>query len=166
MDEYNIVEHIHRFSVWTSARAVQRNFTKTSFIKNAIEITDLKKLIITPEIASNDFDKFHKHCCTQIIHSLKKSGIDTSYGRAAKIIAVYIKTSIIIKDKGKSQLSKIAHPPIDRILLTNLTKISDIKMINWTEMNESEYFTLISEIKQLAIELKLKSLWKIEKHWA
>ncbi|MBK6447178.1 MAG: hypothetical protein IPF81_18330 [Bacteroidetes bacterium] len=43
-DNYSFAEHVHRFAVWTAARAVQRNFTTTENIRKAIEQTELQNL--------------------------------------------------------------------------------------------------------------------------
>ena len=88
----------------------------------------------------------------------------TSYGRAAKIIAVYIKTIATIRD-GKSNLARVAHPPIDRILLTNLHKEYphlETNKINWTQLNEQKYFKLIDELRAINVEY----FWELERYWS
>ncbi len=110
------------------------------------------------------WDKFHRKTGRTIIRQLKRKGIETTYGRAAKIIAVYIKTAIIIRDSGKSALAKIAHPPIDNILLTNLNKTNKnlgLSGIKWTLLTEKEYFGVITKLRTL----NLKYFWELEKHW-
>jgi len=162
---YTFTDHLHNYAVWTAARASQRGFTTTDKIKFAIEATGLKGLIKEKCPTSiKDFDNFLRKTGRTIIRELNKKGIDTTYGRAAKIIAVYIKTAIVIRDSGKSILAKIAHPPIDNILLSNLNKTNKslgISGLKWTLLTEKEYFELIAKLRTL----NLKYFWELEKHW-
>ena len=165
-DNYSFAEHVHRFAVWTAARAVQRNFTKTEIIRKAIEQTELQNLFFRKDISSPEqFDKFHEKTCDKLITEFRKLRKVASYGRAAKIVAIYIKTAIIIPEKGKSKLSKIAHPPIDRILLQNLdSKYPELKLKsrNWTTLNKVEYFKLIQKFRE---DFGV-CFWKIEINWS
>ena len=180
-DNYSFAEHVHRFAVWTAARAVQRNFTTTENIRKAIEQTGLQTLVFKKNISTpKQFDKFHEKTCDKLISvfkkqvidasysravNFKKQGINASYGRAAKIVAIYIKTSIVIPESGKSKLSKIAHPPIDRILLHNLdSKYPELKLKsrNWTTLNKDEYFKLIQKFREDFGDC----FWKIEVNWS
>ncbi|MBL0267121.1 MAG: hypothetical protein IPP99_00135 [Chitinophagaceae bacterium] len=164
-DNYSFAEHVHRFAVWTAARAVQRNFTTTENIREAIEQTDLQNLFFRKDINSPEqFDNFHEKTCDKLITEFRKQGMVPSYGRAAKIVAIYIKTVIVIPEKGKSKLSKIAHPPIDRILLHNLdSKYPELKLKsrNWTTLNKVEYFKLIKKFREDFGDC----FWKIEVNW-
>lgn len=165
-DNYSFAEHVHRFAVWTAARAVQRNFTTTENIRKAIEQTGLQTLVLKKNISTpKQFDKFHEKTCDKLISVFKKQGSDASYGKAAKIVAIYIKTAIVIPEKGKSKLSKIAHPPIDRILLQNLdSKYPELKLKsrNWTTLNKVEYFKLIQKFRE---DFGV-CFWKIEINWS
>ncbi|HNP48725.1 MAG TPA: hypothetical protein PKL85_07790 [Bacteroidia bacterium] len=165
-DDYSFEEHVHRFAVWTAARAVQRNFTTTENIRKAIEQTELQNPFFRKDINSPEqYDNFHKKTCDILISVFKKQGIDASYGRAAKIVAIYIKTAIVIPESGKSKLSKIAHPPIDRILLHNLdSKYPELKLKsrNWTTLNKDEYFDLIQKFREDFGDC----FWKIEVNWS
>jgi hypothetical protein len=170
--KYEITEHIHRFAVWTAARAVQRNFTTTANIKAVIEKTQLKNLIENPDIAHDDYDKFHDACAKKIIRLFEKikdkngNQIVATYGIAAKIIAIYIKTAVIIPNRGKKELSKVAHPPIDRILLTNLKEdYKEIKNITWTKFDRDQYLETMRIINKIKTKEKLNANWKIEKYW-
>lgn len=162
---YTIIDHIHNYAVWTAARSVQRNFTDTKTIKSAIDQTNLKTFIETKkELTKDQFDSFHQETARTIIYFLNSLGIQTSFGRAAKIIAIYLKTSVIIRDSGSSCISKIAHPPIDNILLTSLNKeypSLGLKGIKWTQLKEEDYYELINKLRTL----NLAYFWEIEKHW-
>ena len=168
--KYTFKEHLHNYPVWTAARAVLRNFTDTKNIKLAIEKTELKGLIDSKLVFTVDsFDNFHREAANVIINQLKsvdkKLENKATYGRAAKIIAIYIKTIIVVRDSGISNLAKIAHPPIDRILLTNASKVYKdfgLNAINWTQLSEDKYFELINKFRTLEFDY----FWELEQHWS
>lgn len=163
---YSFEKHLHNYACWTAARAVQRNFTKTSYIIRAIEASDLMKLESLKINSDEEYDKFHRICCNQLIDSFKKNcNIDATYGRAAKIVAIYLKTAVIVRYSGEGQLADVAHPPIDRILLTNLRKNFEEVIpdkINWTKLDEKNYFDLIGELRKLSFE----KFWQLEEFWS
>lgn len=163
---YSFHDHIHNYACWTAARAVQRNFTTTEKIIKAIEASDLVHEDENNKIQTNEeFDSFHRKCCNQIKDYLESTyNIDTPYGRAAKIVAIYLKTSVIIRNSGKGDLARVAHPPIDRILLGNIHKVNKnlgVGEINWTTIEEKPYFELIEKLRTL----KLDNFWELEEFW-
>ena len=166
MATYNFNQHRHNYSVWTAARASQRGFTTTKNIKGAIDNCDLQNFSESNfDLTHEEFEAFHRKCCRQIIAWLDKDMPGkTTYGRAAKIVAIYLKTSIIIVNKADCSRSKIIHPPIDNILLTNLsTKINllAIKNKRWTLLTEEEYWQLVSTIKSAVNSFD----WTLEEYW-
>jgi hypothetical protein len=162
---YSFAKHLHNYACWTAARAVQRNFTTTNKIIKAIESSDLVKVEELQIETADEYDRFHKVCCNQIIDFFKNQlNTTASYGRAAKIIAIYLKTAVVIRYSGEGKLARIAHPPIDRILLTNLYKKHpelSVDKTTWTKLDEQSYFDLISKIRNL----QLSSFWELEKYW-
>jgi hypothetical protein len=166
MSPYNFDQHRHNYSVWTAARAAQRGFTTTKNIKAAIDNSDLRTFAESDTaLTADDFEIFHRKCCRQIIERLDKElPGKTTYGRAAKIIAIYLKTSVIIANKAVCSRSNIIHPPIDNILLSNLTakvKLPAIRNKRWTLLSEEGYWQLVSTIRSA-----LKSFnWTLEEYW-
>jgi hypothetical protein len=163
---YTFKNHLHNYSCWTAARAVQRNFTTTKNIVRAIEATDLMRIDELNILTTEKYDAFHRICCNQIRRYFKSEfDIDVNYGRAAKIIAIYLKTSVIIRNSGEGILATIIHPPIDRILLTNLHKENPslgFDKINWTALEEVPYFDLIVKLRTL----KYEKFWELEEYWS
>lgn len=161
---YNILEHRHRFAMWAAARAVQRSFTSTEFIREAIEATSLRRFSESElNISSKDYEKLHKEWCSQIETSLN-SKVDCSYGRAAKIIAIYLKTSVIIPEKGLTQRCEVIYPPIDRLLLHALSKFEELKDFyneKWTTFNEVKYSEVADRIRQKFSHFN----WRVEEYW-
>jgi hypothetical protein len=162
---YTFEKHLHNYACWTAARAVQRNFTNTPNIIRAIETSALMQLDSHKVNSSEEYDVFHRKCCNQLIDYLKtECNIEATYGRAAKIVAIYLKTSVIVRYSGEGELSEVAHPPIDRILLTNLHRVN--KELNflkrpWTQLNEMEYFELINKLRTF----NLNKFWMLEEYW-
>jgi hypothetical protein len=166
MTEYSFSQHKHNYAVWTAARAVQRRFTSTAKIQKAINASDLQQFAESNDsITDADFEAFHRTCANQTIDALNAEGItNASYGRAAKIISIYLKTSVILPNLGKCKRSGIIHPPIDSILLNNLSEATNNKNIKskpWTKLSESDYWALVAEIKAIP---KLFN-WTLEEYW-
>jgi len=167
---YTFNEHLHNYAVWAAARAVARNFTNTANVKSAIEETKLRRLLDNnEEFSITSFDQFHRKTARQIIahfnHVDKGLEEKATYGRAAKIIAIYIKTAIVVRDSGMSNLARIAHPPIDRILLTNANKEHEklgLARYNWTQLSEDTYFELVEKLRTI----KFDSFWEVERYWS
>lgn len=105
------------------------------------------------------------------VDPLAEKGIaNVTYGRAAKLVAVYLKSMIVLGPDGPSSLASIAHPPIDRILLRNLAS-SDVtsphksnwRTTTWTTLDEQSYYALISQLR--GVLAKSEPFWKLEKYW-
>lgn len=126
MRGYELFEHKHKFSVWAAARAAQRGFTNVDNLREALENCGVIEFIKDPasfEINEDEFRNCHTVWCNQIIDYLTRKGVKNStFGRAAKLIAVYLKSMFIVGGAAQCNLAKIAHPPIDRILLQNISE--------------------------------------------
>lgn len=166
-EHYSFNEHKHRFAVWTAARAVQRNFTTTKNIETAIDGSGLRAFAEDDSVNTlEEFEEFHRRCANIIKHKLTDIGVkEATYGRSAKIISIYLKTSIILCNNGECLRSQFIHPPIDRVLLTNLStslpELKELKKVNWTALEEEPYWNLISKLKSQFTPFN----WKLEKYW-
>ena len=173
MENYAFNQHRHNYAVWTAARAIQRGFqgSETSNIKKVIESSELQKFADDKlDYTSEEYDKVHSRCSLQLIRAFAKleSNVGTgnvlSYGRAAKIIAIYLKTSVIFCSNGECNKSKVIHPPIDNIFLIQISHIyalRDLKDIKWTKLNEKGYWSVLSQIKKHFG----KADWTLEEYW-
>jgi hypothetical protein len=106
-----------------------------------------------------------------VVDSLKKAGIrNVTFGRAAKLIAMYLKSVVVLGPGRKTAFARIAHPPIDGILLRNLAK-SEVKSehkdkwakIKWTKLDDEEYYELVKQLRD-ALGPK-EPFWKLERFW-
>jgi len=166
---YSLREHKHRFAIWTAARAVQRSWTTTLNISKVITSVNLLDFVSTYQSLSNqkEFDALHSNWCEQMIKEFKVLNIKATYGRAAKIIAIYLKTSIVICEETDNDKLRLIHPPIDRILLKNLPnnkELMSIKKLSWTQFDKESYWQVVNTIREQFgyFDWRLESLWKPE----
>jgi len=109
------------------------------------------------------FDELH----TKLRSQLSKYNNGLGVGRAAKIIAIYIKTAII-PFEPYSEFSRFAHPPVDSILLNELQKkgVTDKALLSpWTKYTEDQYKKVIKILWNSKDHLKFEYFWQIEVHW-
>lgn len=159
-------DHVHRFAIWTAARAVSRNFTHSNAVRNAIELTRLRDFVEERLILNSEsWSLFHINTCEQIVSALSRSGAkNASYGRAAKIVAIYLKTAVIIPNRTNDSRLEIVHAPIDAILLATLYKahnLSRLRTEKWTLFSKEDYWSLISFLEQLGLPIN----WRLEAYW-
>lgn len=173
--KYTIDDHKHNFAIWTSARAVQRNFTTTKIIGSAINNSKLQEEVIELEgrnVTSEKFDKWHNIIAKRLIANfpMQDGKPNNLYGRVAKIIAIYIKTYHIVGNPTSS-LSKFAHPPVDRRLLSNLYKENkELKILNvletaWTNINKEKYLEIITALRNIQSKNNFEYFWMMEYFW-
>jgi len=172
---YDLFEHRHRFSAWAAASATKRNFTSVENLRDAIQHCGIDRFLQNDNAMSTDeatFKKHHKIWCRSIVDFLNSKGIaKVTYGRAAKLVAVYLKSMVIIGPHANIPLASVAHPPIDRILLQNLSRTPEIvnpnkrlwRFINWTELDEQSYYDLLSQLRSC---LRAgEPFWSLERFW-
>ncbi len=178
MSQGEIVQDIqfnyrHDFAVWAGARASQRGFTTVKLLRDAIEHSKVKEFSRNPEIVTTreEFDELHLDWCEGICEFLESQNVKgVTFGRAAKLVAVYLKAMVVIPQTCSIQ-AEFIHPPIDRILLRNLSKIDSIpaehrriyRDANWTNFSRESYLTVLDAIR---LFLDGKPLWQIEEHWS
>ena len=173
---YDHFEHRHRFAVWAGARAAQRAFTSVENLRDALESTDVRAYLSDPTSIDTDaqsFEAHHRKWCNAIVGFLSNRGIaNATFGRAAKLIAVYLKAMVVVGAESQSSLAAVAHPPIDRVLLQNLASSPDFRPLHksawrstaWTKLNESTYYELLATLRTVVPEPE--PWWKLEQYWA
>ncbi|MBE9464701.1 hypothetical protein ACFP1I_04030 [Dyadobacter subterraneus] len=138
----------------------------TKNISRAITYSEIRQLaeMLSNEIVE-DFDALHRVHALKLIKSLREQGLkDVSYGRAAKIIAIYLKTSVILRNGAPTENIKVIHPPIDKILLDKLSAIPGLKGINvnvWTKLNKEGYWKLVEKLGEHFRYFD----WRLEEYW-
>lgn len=171
---YQIKEHRHRFSVWAAARATQRGFSKVDTLQKALEVCGVREFLDTANLEDMDatrFEAIHRRWCMSVVAFLKKARIpNVTFGRAAKLIAMYLKSVVVLGPGSGTAFARVAHPPIDGILLRNLTASpvnskhkSQWARTKWTKLNDQQYYELIKQLRQvLGSE---KPFWMLERFW-
>ena len=172
---YDLFEHRHRFAVWAAARATQRGFTSVEKLRDALQSTDIKAFALdqaNDEISEQEFLKLHRIWCDNILEHLRGAGVpDPRFGRAAKLVAVYLKAMIVVGPHTDQPLARVAHPPIDRILLKGLATSPDVpaaaqdifRTTNWTTLSVDQYYALIQRIKDSVPDIV--PFWRLERYW-
>jgi hypothetical protein len=173
---YDIAEHRHRFAVWAAARAAQRGFKATvGNLRLALQSTGIRNTLSLPttlRCSTVEFDAMHNEWCSAVQSFLIDLGIPgSSYGRAAKLINVYVKATIILGEDRETPLGHHAHPPIDSNLLRALAMSNEIKSpyrrawarVRWTKLERSTYRELIEQLRDVVSEGA--PFWTIESYW-
>lgn len=171
---YTIEQHRHNFSVWAAARAAQRGFTAVKNLRNALESSGVREFLQQTDAKNTAYKKYcdlHSLWCNNIMEYLESLGLeDVTFGRAAKLVAIYMKSMVIIRDET-SNLAMNALPPIDGVLLKNISKDKTLESnfrkkcanIKWTQLNENEYYQLIDGLKEYII--LDQPMWSLEHYW-
>ena len=168
---YNLTEHRHRFSVWAAARAAQRKWkgARVERLRGAVEASGLVTYChenTKADIDKPTFDALHAEWCCQIIRNLEDNGIECTFGRAAKLVAVYLKSMVVCYDPD-SALARICHPPIDSIMLRNLANEpvgkKKWKVLRWTKLGQPQYGELIEDLRKALAPGE--PFWMLEEFW-
>lgn len=175
----NYEDYVHQFAMWTACRAIQRGFLKTDVLVTIIENSKLKEKVnhlLSEEINEQSFDKWQKKMAEAIINKYTLSELKSvvikngmTYGRAAKMIAIYIKTSYVIRNP-QSELARYAHPPVDKKLLLVLRKEFKSEFNNttykpWSHFDVVTYFETINILRSIQKKESMKYFWMLEKYW-
>lgn len=172
---YGLAEHRHRFAVWAAARATQRGFTTVARLRAALEATSIRATLAsesTRDISAADFDVLHRLWCTTTCAHLEQAQVsDVTFGRAAKLVAVYLKALVVMGAECGSPLGHHVHPPIDRILLQSLSVSQRVssphkaqwRRIAWTQLGDAEYYRLVDQLRSVLPEGT--PFWMLEEFW-
>ena len=161
--------------MWTGARAAQRGLASTKTLCGAIEATSVRKFLRDPEsldIDAKRFESRHREWCNVALEHLFKQGVESvTFGRVAKLFAVYLKAMVVVGEGSQSKLAAVIHPPIDRTLLQRLAATAAIdapyrarwRSVAWTKLTEGDYYSLLAELR--AVLADEDPWWKLEEYW-
>jgi hypothetical protein len=174
---YDLFEHRHRFAIWAAARAAQRRLgASVDTLREALEKTGIKDFVrdqVTVQISAEEFAIQHRKWCESIVEFLTNAGVrEVYFGRAAKLVGIYLKSMIVIGPHADTMLARVAHPPIDRLLLQELARHSDVpidarrvfRTANWTTLDQAKYEDLVGLIRSVLPE-KVNPFWQLEQYW-
>ena len=69
-----------------------------------------------------EFDKWHRHYGRRLLTELRKRSPTATYGRAAKVMGIYLKSMAVLSGPKSTPLRQLAHPPLDDLLLSALAR--------------------------------------------
>lgn len=174
--QYDIKDHRHRFSAWAAARAAQRGLKggTVSVFTAALESCGIVEFVRTAkreDVDEGGFRSLHEKWCNAIVAYLhNKVTPKPSFGHATKLVAMYLKSMVIMGPDGNTELARLVYPPIDSNLLKNISKAPDIaikykadwKKVKWTRLDRQGYYKLIDQLRDC---FKLREFWKLEQFW-
>jgi hypothetical protein len=152
-----ILKYTHHFACWAAARAIHNRHnsgTKTQIIKSAIEYADLFQFVNNPKLLK-DYQNIHDNLVKKLNKKLSWN-LDEKYGVISKIIAIYLKVTVIIPQSASKEILNNIYPPLDS---KNLHKIKGFEKSNWTTLSKGQYKVAI---KTLETQLKKNNSTFIE----
>jgi len=178
---YDIGKHIHRFSSWCASTAARASKSNRFKVKKGIELIEKCEIFtfhsdpsMLPEPA--DFDDSHRKWRKEVINA--SGNLKFKDGVAAKLINCYLKASMINRLSIDDPRVKSIHPPIDRILLSNLKTHGNVKFPKqccetnglpaWSRLESDQYEEIIQCLKKFIGYKNDGSgpgLWELEKYW-
>ncbi len=138
------INYLHTFAYWAASRAIQNPKNpgiKTKQVKIAIEKSGLYDTINNPKKLKN-FDTLHYEIANSLMKELKLK--NNKFGIVAKIIAIYLKVTVIIPVKVENEIINKIYPPIDS---NNLKRIDGFRNEKWTELTEVKFKKVIEGLK-------------------
>ena len=172
---YELFTHRHNFAVWAAARAAQRGFAGVATLRGALEASAVQRFLPDPQFVDIDYTRFeelHRSWCSSICDYLNNRPVaNVTYGRSAKLLAIYLKSMIIVGGSAYTSLGRCIHPPIDRRLLQALAGDPSFdpqhralwRHTNWTQLTEEDYYNLIGQLRT-ALPKEIP-FWMLEEHW-
>ncbi|MDD4930024.1 MAG: hypothetical protein PHP85_12205 [Gallionella sp.] len=179
---YDINEHMHRFSAWAAARAAMTSKKCRFTVKQGVEILEAAGLDanytfdrLDKALESKSFDTLHSELREKAVRfAIHEKKLDAfTHGVAAKLINIYFKAKF---GSVTGTVTGSIHPPIDRILLDGLiqhskaspTDIAVWKNVNakwggWSGLNSLQYQDVINSIRRYC---NGQPLWMVESFWA
>lgn len=103
----------HEYARWTVLSALRRGaIRKKSLIYAALAKVDFSPLFDSAlgVIDEKEFSQWHNKALEVLVGT---EGLENKYGWAAKILNVYLKTTVYVAGLGRSGLVQLVHPPID-----------------------------------------------------
>jgi hypothetical protein len=176
---YTMTEYRHRYAAWCAARAAGRGLSggTNAVFRRAIEASELPALLRGPAdlwpSSAADFDRAHRTWCAAAVSALHANGAESAtFGRSAKLIAIYLKTLAVCGGRESTLLARVAHPPIDRVLLRRLARDERFPAearamwadTNWTTLGVDSYDEVIASLRRAGLDAG--GFWRAEEWWS
>jgi hypothetical protein len=175
VEPYGIEQHSHRFAAWAASRAASVKGCRLSASqgRDMLEACGLTACLATPQQLpmASEVDRWHRERRSLVVKRAGVDGLAVTHGIAAKVINVYLKSRFVCAGNHTHPNVAALHPPIDRLLLTQLRK-SDFggetarwraaNNTGWSMLSSGQYEELISSIRAC---MAGRPLWMVEEHW-
>jgi hypothetical protein len=144
-------------------------------LRGALEATSIQADLRMPEtlaLQGSRFEEKHRGWCRSICTTLSGWEVQrVAFGRAAKLVAVYLKAMVLMGEDWDTPLARSMHPPLDRTLLQALATSAQVssphkgawRQVNWTRLDEGAYYELIDQLR--AVMRPNEPFWRIEEYW-
>ncbi|MGY4534639.1 hypothetical protein ACVW0Y_003781 [Pseudomonas sp. TE3786] len=200
-DAYTIFDHRHRFAAWAAARAYSRGAPGHT-VKNAARLIDLSGAasvrtandLPSPEKMSSFLDSLFTRAmegAQGLTYVRERKDRDTgkklkstetlccSYGRAQKLINIYLKSKLVCAGQETHPSVALLHPPIDSVLINNMKALLSAEPsrypkalvafkraqklgVAWSDFDKATYESYIDVVKLIQ---GARPLWGIEWLW-
>lgn len=120
-------------------------------------------------IAEEEFANWH----AEAVYTLRDFERPLSVGWAAKMIAIYLKTTCYLAGYGRDGLERVIHPPLDNTLMGNLRRefgyypeiaVGVNRFRGIGVMDSDNYHAIIASCRLIADEMGC-SLFEVEQPW-
>lgn len=189
--EYHPAEHRFRFAAWAASTAARSSRRVCTFPVSAgvqlLSMSSLKWMALGSHwlpSSRDSFDQTHQRWCEEILR-LGQSEVSVSftYGISAKLVNCFLKALFLQtmvgspfdhyteRDEiGRDASTRFLHPPIDRLLMKEATRISDsatarrwkaLLSIGWSNFSLGDYTDAISLCREMVGEdiAQIEACW-------
>lgn len=179
--QYPIEKHKHLYAKWCAAAAYGRGLVGggNSLAFKLIEASGLCQ-VSGPEHIGQNVDKWQLSFMKKIeVEAARLGVIDFSFGRAQKLVNIYLKTVLVCGGHHQHPSVAFLHPPLDfelfkgvrSYLSKNRAAMGEARSAfiaaqkrnpRWTKFSEADYVAHIDAIKLL---MDGKPLYQVEEYW-
>jgi hypothetical protein len=171
---YDINIHQHRFAAWAASRAASSTNRRFSVSAGAswLEEVGLNQEFLFEHLPQSkaQFDGWHGDMRNSLIGASEHK---LTHGQAAKLINCYLKSRFINSWSMATPAACVAHPPIDRLLLSTVLKkkllcadserrIRKLRDAGWSNWGSDSYENAIHILRSVNPNAPF---WTIEENW-
>lgn len=160
---YDLAEHHHRLDASTASSAASVKGCRFSVERGKAIIDAIGLKTAIEPTGAEQTDAQHRVWREAAIKAAEAQGLQFTHGVAAKLINVYLKARRL---GGPDQ-----HPPIDSVLLTQLSaeNFGGFRAVwdrarrrRWSKLTSDDYEEVITHVR---LAMAGEPLWKVEEHW-
>lgn len=179
--QYSIEKHKHLYAKWCAAAAYGRGLVGggNALAFDLIEASGLGT-VTGPEHIEENVDQWLIDFMEKIVDKAKNLGVtDFSFGRAQKLVNIYLKTVLVCGGHHQNPRVALLHPPLDLELFNGLrtylsrnrASLAEARLAFiaaqkrnrcWTKFSKEDYLAHIDAIKLL---MAGRPLYQVEEHW-